>query len=44
MHKDTNAMRKRQEGYRVRNWPANNASLINRGNMTMRIDEAELAD
>lgn len=29
--------------YRVRNWPAYNAGLINRGNVTMWIDEAALA-
>jgi hypothetical protein len=29
--------------YRVRNWAAYNAGLINRGNVTMWIDEAALA-
>lgn len=29
--------------YRVRNWPTYNAGLINRGNVTMWIDEAALA-
>ncbi|WP_175743848.1 IS5 family transposase, partial [Burkholderia ambifaria] len=30
--------------YRVRNWSAYNAGLINRGNVTMWMDEAALAD
>ncbi|MGU8077194.1 IS5 family transposase [Burkholderia pyrrocinia] len=43
MRRDTSKTREPKARYRVRNWAAYNAGLINRGNVTMWIDEATLA-
>ncbi|KVW29246.1 transposase [Burkholderia ubonensis] len=44
MRRDTSKTREPKARYRVRNWVAYNAGLINRGNLTMWIDEAALAN
>ena len=43
MRRDTSKTCEPEARYRVRNWSAYNAGLINRGNVTMWIDEAALA-
>ncbi|KAF1004445.1 MAG: hypothetical protein E5299_02387 [Burkholderia gladioli] len=43
MRKDIHKTGKPKTRYRVRNWAAYNAGLINRGNVTIWIDEAVLA-
>ncbi|QRR06800.1 IS5 family transposase [Burkholderia sp. MS455] len=43
MRRDKGKTSERKARYRVKNWPAYNAGLINRGNVTMWIDEAALA-
>ena len=42
MRKDTHQRREPKGVYRVRNWSAYNAGLINRGNVTMWIEQSEL--
>ncbi|UQN69453.1 IS5 family transposase [Burkholderia multivorans] len=44
MRRDTSNTREPKGRYRVRNWAAYNAGLINRGNVTMWIDDAALAN
>ncbi|KGW80939.1 IS5 family transposase [Burkholderia pseudomallei] len=44
MRKDKNGTQEPKAKYRVRNWAAYNAGLINRGNITMRIDDDALAN
>ncbi|WP_034177698.1 transposase, partial [Burkholderia ambifaria] len=44
MRRDTSKTCEPKVRYRVRNWSAYNAGLINRGNVTMWIDEAALAN
>lgn len=43
MRRDTSKTREPKVRYRVRNWAAYNAGLINRGNVTMWIDDTALA-
>ncbi|CAN0627569.1 protein of unknown function [Burkholderia multivorans] len=43
MRRDRSKTREPKARYRVRNWAAYNAGLIDRGNVTMWIDEAALA-
>ncbi|OJB56926.1 IS5 family transposase, partial [Burkholderia ubonensis] len=43
MRRDRSKTREPKVCYRVRNWAAYNAGLVNRGNVTMWIDEAALA-
>ncbi|WP_322074879.1 IS5 family transposase [Burkholderia cepacia] len=44
MRKDKSGTQEPKAKYRVRNWAAYNAGLINRGNITMWIDDDALAD
>ncbi|CRY28709.1 IS5 family transposase [Burkholderia pseudomallei] len=44
MRKDKNGTQEPKAKYRVRNWAAYNAGLINRGNITMWIDDDALAN
>ncbi|MEX3611838.1 MAG: IS5/IS1182 family transposase, partial [Burkholderia sp.] len=44
MRRDKGKTSEPKARYRVRNWSAYNVGLINRGNVTMWIDEAALAD